>query len=137
MNRIPLRGGDFVRANRFNEIVENEKASHILVASADPLSGSFAFAEEEYKFDLSEIEKKPYHVGGYVEFRPVLFGLDRDAALYKLKFYNRDEGKTIEEYNGKLQLKEVSKKGLPVFSSGPISICNTPISAGTTMSPRV
>jgi hypothetical protein len=74
--------------------------------------GSFAFAEEEYKFDLSEIEKKPYHLGGYVELRPVLFGLDRDASLYKLKFYNRNEGKTIEEYNGKLQLEESLEKGI-------------------------
>ena len=40
-----------------------------------------------------------------LELRPILFGLDRDAALYKLKFFNRDEGKTIEEYNGKLQLE--------------------------------
>jgi len=74
--------------------------------------GSFAFAEEEYKFDLSEIEKKPYHLGGYLEFRPVLFVLDRDAALYKLKFYNRDEGKTIEEYNGTLRLEGSLEKGI-------------------------
>ena len=58
--------------------------------------------KEEFKFELSETEKKPYHVGGYGEFRPVLNGLDQDAALYKLKFYNRDEGKTTEEYNFKL-----------------------------------
>jgi hypothetical protein len=74
--------------------------------------GSFALAEEEYKFDLSEIEKKPYHLGGYVEPRPVLFVLDRDAALYKLKFFNRGEGKTIEEYNGKLQLEGSFAKGI-------------------------
>jgi len=74
--------------------------------------GSFVFAEEEYKFDLSEIEKKPYHLGGYVELRPVLFGLDRDASLYKLKFFNRDEEKTIEEYNGKLQLEGSLEKGI-------------------------
>jgi hypothetical protein len=72
----------------------------------------FAMAEEEYKFELSEIEKKPYHVGGYLELRPVLFVLDRDAALYKLKFFNRDEGKTIEEYNGKLQLEGSLEKGI-------------------------
>ena len=73
---------------------------------------SFVLAAEEYKFDLSEIEKKPYHLGGYVELRPVLFGLDRDASLYKLKFYNRNEGKTIEEYNGKLQLEGSLEKGI-------------------------
>jgi hypothetical protein len=74
--------------------------------------GSFALAEEEYKFELSEIEKKPYHLGGYLEFRPVLFVLDRDAALYKLTFYNRDEGTTIEAYNGKLQLEGSLEKGI-------------------------
>ena len=30
-------------------------------------------AEESYKFDLSETEKKPYHFGGYLEFKPVLY----------------------------------------------------------------
>jgi len=72
----------------------------------------FCLAEEEYKFDISEIEKKPYHVGGYAEFRPVLFVLDRDAALYKLRFFDRDEGKTIDEYNGKLQLEGSYEKGI-------------------------
>ena len=74
--------------------------------------GSSALAEEEYKFELSEIEKKPYHLGGYLELRPVLFGLDRDASLYKLKFFKRDEGKTIEEYNGKLQIEGSYEKGI-------------------------
>jgi hypothetical protein len=74
--------------------------------------GAFALAQEEYKFDLSEIEKKPYHIGGYLEFRPVLFGLDRDASLFKLKFFKRDEGKTIEEYNGKLQVEGSFEKGI-------------------------
>jgi len=76
------------------------------------LFSPFCLAEEEYKFDISEIEKKPYHVGGYAEFRPVLFVLDRDAALYKLRFFDRDEGKTIEEYNGKLQLEGSYEKGM-------------------------
>jgi len=56
-------------------------------------------AQEEYTFDLSEIEKKPFHFGGYLEFRPVLFGLDRDSWLYKLRFYDLEEGETITEYN--------------------------------------
>jgi len=76
------------------------------------LSASFAVAEEEYKFDVSEIEKKPYHIGGYAEFQPILFVLDRDAALYQLRFFRRDEGKTIEEYNGKLLLDGSYEKGI-------------------------
>src|SRR3990172_9128973 len=73
------------------------------------LSSTYA---EEYTFDISEIEKKPYHIGGYAELRPVLFGLDRDASLYKLRFYNRDEGATLEEYNAALQLEGSLEKGI-------------------------
>jgi hypothetical protein len=62
----------------------------------------WANEEEEYKFDISEIEKKPYHLGGYGEFRPILNIPDQDAALYKLRFYSREEGETTEEYNFKL-----------------------------------
>ena len=46
---------------------------------------SSGFAEE-YKFDPSEIDKKPYYIGGYLEFRPDLLVLDKNAALHKLKF---------------------------------------------------
>src|SRR3990172_5141499 len=67
---------------------------------------------EEYTFDLSEIEKKPYHIGGYAEFRPVFFGLDKDASFYKLTFYNRDEGAALEEYNVTLQLEGSLEKGI-------------------------
>jgi len=62
------------------------------------------FAESEYTFNLDETEKKPYSLGGYVEARPVFLYLDKDASLYKLKLYDKDEGKTAEEYNAKLQL---------------------------------
>jgi hypothetical protein len=47
-----------------------------------------------------------------LEFSPVVFGLDRDASLYRLKFFKRDEGKTIEEYNGKLQVEGSFEKGI-------------------------
>jgi len=72
-------------------------------------------AEESYTFDLSETEKKPYHFGGYIEAKPVNFWTDHDAALYKLKFYNRDEGKTLQEYNFKLQLEGSYEKDITRF----------------------
>ncbi|MBE0574718.1 MAG: hypothetical protein IH613_02370 [Desulfuromonadales bacterium] len=67
---------------------------------------------EEFSFDVAEFEKKPYHLGGYAEVRPVLFGLGRDAALYRLRFYDRDEGQTTPEYNGKLQIEGSLEKGI-------------------------
>lgn len=78
-----------------------------------------AFSEEnkagEYKFEVSETEKKPYHLGGYVEAMPILFGLDKNATLYKLNFYNRNVGATTQEYDGTLQLEGSLEKGISRF----------------------
>lgn len=69
-------------------------------------------AEETYKFDAAEIEKKPYQFDGYLEFKPVLFGLDHDAAFYKLRFYNDPQGQTLPEANGRVQLEGSYEKEL-------------------------
>ena len=75
-----------------------------------------AFGQDEYEFDLSEIEreieKKPYYIGGFLEFRPVLFGLDRDSAFHKLRFFDQDEGSTLEEYNFGLRLEGGYQNGI-------------------------
>jgi hypothetical protein len=68
-------------------------------------------AEESYTFDLSEIEKKPYHFGAYLEARPVAFLLDEDAALYKLQYYADNPGSAMEELNGRVQLEGSYEKG--------------------------
>ena len=73
------------------------------------------FAQEEYSFDLDEIEKKAYSFGGYVETRPGFFGFDKDAALYKLKLFNKDEGQTAQEYNTTVQLDGRYEKGIAEF----------------------
>lgn len=69
-------------------------------------------AEGDYTFNLSETEKKQYLFGGYVEFKPVLFGLDRDSAFYKLRFYNDPQGSTLPEVNGKVQLEGSYEKDI-------------------------
>ncbi|MGC1403341.1 MAG: hypothetical protein WA974_10485 [Thermodesulfobacteriota bacterium] len=78
-----------------------------------------SFAEEnkaqDYRFEVSETEKKPYHLGGYIEAMPILFGLDKNAALYKLNFYNRNAGATTPEYDGTLQLEGSLEKGISRF----------------------
>ena len=79
------------------------------------LSYVTAFAEEEYSFDMSEIEEKPLDFGGYLEFRPVLFGLDRDSALYKLKMYDQGKKSVREEYNFKSLIGGSYTKGTTEF----------------------
>jgi len=79
------------------------------------LSSGWALAEEEYSFDLSEIEEKPLHIGGYLEFSPVLFGLDKNSALHKLKLYNRGKENVREEYNFTTLLEGSYRKGITEF----------------------
>ena len=76
-----------------------------------PFAFHLLFAAE-YTFDVSEIEKKPYHIGGYLEFYPIVFGLDKNAALYKLNFYDRNAKGATEQYNGTLQLEGSLEKGI-------------------------
>jgi hypothetical protein len=76
---------------------------------------SMAEAAEEFTFNLSEIEKKPYHVGGFIEFRPVLFGLDQNAALAKLNLFDKNVGNPLLEYNGRLWIDANIQKGMAGF----------------------
>ncbi len=73
------------------------------------------FAESEYSFNLDEMEKRSYSLGGYIEARPVFFALNKDASLYKLKLYKQDEGKTAEEYNVTVQLEGSYEKDIAKF----------------------
>ncbi len=82
----------------------------VLVIHPLPLS-----AEETYTFDLDEIEKKPYHFGGYAEIKPTSFQTRPDASLYRLKYHDRNIGSSLEEANLKLQLEGDYKKGIARF----------------------
>jgi len=91
------------------------------------LSLGMAFAQEDYSFDLSEIEEKPFDIGGYVELYPVVHGSDEDSALHKLKFYNRDSEQLRDEYNFAALLDGSYKKGMSEFRA----IVNTDVKHDT------
>ncbi len=65
-----------------------------------PASG----AADGYAFDPSETEKKIYSFGGYAEVKPILFDLDRGAALYKTRFFDRGVGDPLRQVDFTLQL---------------------------------
>ena len=51
------------------------------------------YSQDKYQVDLSDLEKeveqtagKPYHLGGFLEFQPIFFGIDRGAAFSQLNF---------------------------------------------------
>ncbi len=68
--------------------------------------------QEEYTFDISKIEKKPFRFGGYFEFRPLLFGLDNKSSIYGLKFYNQDVGGSLTDINFLALLEASYEKGI-------------------------
>jgi hypothetical protein len=75
-----------------------------------------AMCEGEYSLELKEleqqIEKKPYTFAGYLEYRPVLFGLDKNASLYKLRYFDRSLGDTLFQNNGAVWLEGSYTKGI-------------------------
>lgn len=91
--------------------LRNILALSLLCLAAQPCFVMPAGAAD-YTFDISETETKPYILGGYAEFRPVLIDQDRNAALYKLKFYNHDKTWTTAEYNSKFQLEGGYQRGI-------------------------
>ncbi len=77
-------------------------------------------SREEYSFDLSEIEeaveKKPYSLSGYMEFRLNFLYLDEDAAFYTLKFFDSATTNRLDEYKfGLLLDADYQKQNIGLF----------------------
>ena len=67
-----------------------------------------ALAQEDFKFDVSQFEKKPYEFGGFLEAKAERQRLDHGAALFPLQFpgvteeYN-NRGSAVAELTGALR----------------------------------
>jgi hypothetical protein len=89
-------------------------------------TGPPAAPTEQYKFEPSEYEKKPYRFGGFVEARPVLDGFNKGSAFYKANFFNRDEPGSVGEFNSRAQLDGTLQKGIAsLFVRGNFSANDT------------
>jgi hypothetical protein len=71
---------------------------------------------DEYAFDAAEFEKKPFELGGYVELKQEQFQLNRNAAFYKLGFYNLDQRDTLDRTTGALELVGKYTQGIATFN---------------------
>jgi hypothetical protein len=77
------------------------------------------YSEDQSQVDLSEIEKeiektatRPYSLGGFLEFQPIVFGVDRDHAFSELDFDLKRSGNTFVQYNFGLRLEGGYKKDM-------------------------
>ena len=83
-------------------------------------------AAEEFSFDEAELDKKWYHLGGYVEARPGVNLLDRDAALSRQRYYGRQVDNILADFNGKLLLEgSIEKNWAKLFIEPSLDYTNT------------
>jgi hypothetical protein len=66
---------------------------------------------EDIEKEIARTVDRPYSLGGFLEFQPTLFGLDRDAAFYRLLFFDEDMGATAAQYDFTLRLEGSYRKG--------------------------
>jgi hypothetical protein len=61
-------------------------------------------ADEEYRFDASEFEKKPYELGGYLEAKPQRFLLNSGSTGYRLTYPDGASGDAVNGATATLEL---------------------------------
>src|SRR4030042_4210201 len=68
--------------------------------------------KNEYDFNESEFEKKPFTFSGYVELFPSLYIADRQSALYRLKYYKEGPGNPNADAYLRIQPEATFEKGI-------------------------
>ena len=74
-----------------------------------------AQAAEEYSFDVSAFEKKPFEIGGYVELKQEDFTLNPAGAFYKLNYFGQPQRESLDRTTGTLQLVGKLRPGIGTF----------------------
>jgi hypothetical protein len=67
-------------------------------------NGAATAADEEYRFDAADFEKKPYEFGGYLEAKPQYFWLNPGSAGYNLAYPGGSPGNSVHGATGTLEL---------------------------------
>ena len=74
-----------------------------------------AQAAEEYSFDSSAFEKKPFELGGYVELKQENAALNPAGAFYKLNYYDQPQRDDLGRTTGTMQLVGKLRQGIGTF----------------------
>jgi hypothetical protein len=72
----------------------------------------FSSLPAQDSIDLSELEKeiqkaatKPYSLGGFFEYQPSLFGIDRDSAVSRVQFFDNPQDSRFWQHSFRLRLE--------------------------------
>lgn len=81
-----------------------------IVVAALTNSGA-ALAAETYTFDAAQFEKKPFELGGYVEFKTDHFELNPGGVFYGLNFAGQPRRETLDRATATLKLTGKARAG--------------------------
>ncbi|MGE0465245.1 MAG: hypothetical protein AB7P44_02215 [Steroidobacteraceae bacterium] len=90
------------------------RAGLLACCAAAFLAGPAA-AEEEFGFDVKQFEKRPFEIGGYAELKAEQVALDRDAALYELRFFDDPGRQDFNRRTASVQLEGLYRRGSGSF----------------------
>jgi len=82
----------------------------VLLASA-----AGARAAEEFSFDSSEFERKPFEIGGYAQLKQEDFFFNRGAAFYQLNNFDQPQRERLDRTTATLQLAGKLRYGVGTF----------------------
>lgn len=68
--------------------------------------------EKEFEFDADVFTRKAFSLDGYLEFRPSLSWLNQDSSFYRLRYYDQEKRKLLEEGNFALLADVSYRKGI-------------------------
>lgn len=90
--------------------------TRVLALCAALLSAPAAGADQ-FNFDVGQFEKKPFEINGYAELRADRFRLDRNAALYQIKFFDSDARSRLDRTTGALELSGLYRAGIATLQA--------------------
>jgi hypothetical protein len=84
-----------------------------LCALLAPLGGMAQ--ADEYSFDTSAFEKKPFELGGYVELKQEAFGFNRSGIFYQINNTGLPQRETLDRTTATMQLSGKLRYGVATF----------------------
>jgi hypothetical protein len=76
-----------------------------------------ALAQDEYRFDVSEFEKKAFEFSGYTELRAEHFRLQPGAALYQLNLFDQPRRTGLDRFSAAAEFSGIYRRGIATFQA--------------------
>ena len=70
---------------------------------------------DDYNFDVSQYEKKPFELNGYAELKAEDLALNRGSAFYKLNYFGQPQRDSLDRATETLELAGKLRQGIGTF----------------------